>query len=478
MERPLGNPGSHPLWNPAPGTGVGTDGKESEMSVDTLERPVDESPGRTSYRRRRWGLAALVAVVAAAGAFAFYTRPVAPVLVSDGAGTISSVDLDTGAARFTATNAVRAADGSRIYRTEEADGATVVEVLDPESGDIVASTSLGAKLEIRAVSPLGGAAALMAPRPPGGDLYVPSPREVTSINVVWLDGREAANYTLKGNFEPETFSTDESTLFLLEFYPATAPDRYFVRQLDLTTGEITEVTTPDQEIGIELNPEMRGHARAQAMAPDGSYLFSLYTIGQDEAPVHDPADPGTDRWAFVHTLNLVEKWSHCIFLPLPFGTGVESALSLGIAGDGRDLFVVDASTEAVARIDARKLQIDAVEVIPGLASSMARPLAVGPEIVYIGMDHSVLEMGRETLIPNAAFVVNQSDGWLPITGLELAPDGRTLRVAHHNTISVLDMPTEKVVATLTSPGRTGASFLGDPVGDRTELSLEWVIPGG
>ena len=69
-------------------------------------------------------------------------------------------------------------------------------------------------------------------------------------------------------------------------------------------------------------------------------------------------------------------------------------------------------------------------------------------------------------------------GSLPIQGLELAPDGRTLRVAHGPSISVLDMPSERVIATLKSPGRTGSSsFVGDPVGERTDLSLDWVIPG-
>jgi hypothetical protein len=297
------------------------------------------------------------------------------------------------------------------------------------------------------------------------------------VTVVWSDEREPRTYTLEGNFEPETFSTDEETLFLLEFYPPSDPDRYFVRQLDLVSGEISGVDTPDQELGIELNPEMRGHARAQAMAPDGSFLFSLYTIGKGEAPVHDPDDPETDRWAFVHTLNLEEKWSHCIFLPLPFGTKSEAALSLGISGDGKHLFVIDAATESVARIDARRLEVETVEQIPGLYSAQARPVAVGPEVVYIGMGDSVLEMGSDTLIPNAAFVVSTGNSSLGVRGLELAPDGRTLRVAHGSSISVLDMPSERVIATLTTPEGDADSFLGDPVGDRIDLSLEWIIPG-
>jgi hypothetical protein len=318
----------------------------------------------------------------------------------------------------------------------------------------------------------------MTTRPETADLYVPEPRDETTINVVWSDGREPRTYTLEGNFEPETFSTDEETLFLLEFFPPSAPDRYFVRQLDLASGETSNVETPDQELGIELNPEMRGHARAQAMAPDGSYLFSLYTIGKGETPVHDPDDPETDRWAFVHTLNLDEKWSHCIFLPLPFGTKSESALSLGMSGDGKHLFVIDAATESVARVDARGLEIETVEHIRGLSSNQARPVAVGPEIVYIGMGDSVLEMGRDTLIPNAAFVVSTDMASLEVHGLELAPDGRTLRVAHGSSISVLDMPSERVIATLSTPDGDSETFLGDPVGDRYDLELEWIIPGG
>ena len=453
------------------------------MSLETLTDTdsSSESPPTKSvtFLRHRIVLGAVAAVVILASAAAAFglSRPPAPVLVSDGEGRLSLINVDTGEPAYTVNDAVRAPAGPKILRAAEEGEATEVEVLNPESGEVVASTRVEGNLAIRAVSPFGGAVALMAPRPKTTDLYVPEPREQTLVTVVWNEEREPRTYTLEGNFEPETFSADEETLFLLEFYPPTDPDRYFVRQLDLASGEISDVETPDQELGIELNPEMRGHARAQAMAPDGSFLFSLYTIGKGEAAVHDPNDPETDRWAFVHTLNLEEKWSHCIFLPLPFGTESEAALSLGISGDGKHLFVIDAATESVARIDARRLEVETVEQIPGLYSAQARPVAVGPEVVYIGMGDSVLEMGSDTLIPNAAFVVSTGNGSLGVRGLELAPDGRTLRVAHGSSISVLDMPSERVIATLTTPEGDADSFLGDPVGDRIDLSLEWIIPG-
>jgi hypothetical protein len=449
-----------------------------DTRTDTVSKTESHLTPESTFRRRRIVLAAVMAVILAGATVFGLTREPDPVLVSDGAGRLSLINVNTGVPAYTVTAAVRAPAGTRIVRAQEEGETTEIEVLNPDSGEVVTSTRVDGRLEIRAVSPFGGAVALMTPRPKTADLYVPEPRDETTINVVWGDGREPRTYTLEGNFEPETFSTDEETLFLLEFFPPSAPDRYFVRQLDLASGETSNVETPDQELGIELNPEMRGHARAQAMAPDGSYLFSLYTIGKGETPVHDPDDPDTDRWAFVHTLNLDEKWSHCIFLPLPFGTKSESALSLGMSGDGKHLFVIDAATESVARIDARGLEVETVEHIRGLSSNQARPVAVGPEIVYIGMGDSVLEMGRDTLIPNAAFVVSTDMGSLEVSGLELAPDGRTLRVAHGSSISVLDMPSERVIATLSTPDGDGETFLGDPVGDRYDLELEWIIPGG
>lgn len=452
------------------------------MSLGTLTKPSSssaEKPRPRATTRRRIAVIAVVAAAAAITALLIInSRPPEPVLVSDGAGRISLIDLETGEAAFTVTDAVRAPAGETIVRAQwEEPDITSLETVDPESGQVITSTRINGRLEIRAVSPFGRAVALMSPRSKTAGLYVPEPREKTTITVAWSDGQEPVTYSLRGNFEPETFSTDETTLFLLEFFPPTDPDRYYVRQLDLATGEVSVVETPDQELGIQLNPEMRGHARAQAMSPDGKFLFSLYTIGRGEDPVHDPEDPETDRWAFVHTLNLEEKWSHCIFLPTPFGTKAESAMSLGIAGDGKHLFVIDAATEHVARVDARELRVDTAKRIPGLFSQTSRPVAVGPEIVYIGLGESVLEMGRETLIPNAAFVINSPTANLPILGLELAPDGRTLRVAHGSSISVIDMPTEQMIATLRSPGDSEESFVGNPFGDRIALELEWVIPG-
>ena len=439
------------------------------MSTMVTAEAVSGQPAKTR-RRLIWLVAAVLAPVAGV----LSLRGDQSLLVTDGAGTVARIDLRTGATEYTVSDAVPAPDRSRVYRTEVTEEATILEELDPASGDVVGSASLAGTLEIRAVSPYGGAVALMAPQTRSADLYVPEPREYTSINVVWDDDREARNYTLKGNFEPETFSTDEGTLFLIEFFPPETPDRYYVRQLALDSGEVAPVAATE----VELNPEMRGHARAQVMAPDGRYLYSLYTMGAGEEPVHI-ADAGGDsaRWAFVHALNLKDKWSYCIFLPLPFGTGPESSISMAISGDGKDLYVVDSINDHIAEIDARRLFVKRIEELRGLETDgTAPPLAVGERTIYVGMVGTVLEVDRKTLIPSAAFVIGDDATNFSIRGLDLAPDGHTLRISHATSISVVDMATEGIIATLTSPGRGDTSFVGSLVGHRTDIDLTWVIP--
>lgn len=138
-------------------------------------------------------------------------------------------------------------------------------------------------LEVRAVAPGGAAAVLMPGSAGSAGLYAPEPRERTELTVVWRDNRPPLTLTLEGNFEPETFTSDGEVLYLLEFLPATDPDHYLVRQLDLSSGRVTDVYTPE----VDLNPEMRGHARAQVIHPDGDFLYTVYTLDAVGTAVED-----------------------------------------------------------------------------------------------------------------------------------------------------------------------------------------------
>jgi hypothetical protein len=149
------------------------------MSLDTLtetgsstEKPFTTKP---TFRRRRFvAVASTVAILAAAGLYGL-TRPPEPVLISDGAGQLSLIDVDSGEPAYTISNAVRAPAGDAIVRAAEQGEGTEIEVLNPDSGEVISTAWIERKLEIRAVSPFGGAVALMKPRPDSVDLYVPEP---------------------------------------------------------------------------------------------------------------------------------------------------------------------------------------------------------------------------------------------------------------------------------------------------------------
>ena len=81
------------------------------------------------------------------------------------------------------------------------------------------------------------------------------------------------------------FSYDEDGLFVLEFEPPLDPDSYFVRRLDLATGEMTDTGRPQ----VGLNPQDAGPGPGAGAAPGRRpVLFTLYTRARTTVePVFD-----------------------------------------------------------------------------------------------------------------------------------------------------------------------------------------------
>ena len=95
------------------------------------------------------------------------------------------------------------------------------------------------------------------------------------------------------------------------------PTGYQLRQLDLgnrtVSGDVRRVD--EDETGV-----MQGIARTHTMAATAARLYTLYTVAGQRA--------------FVHVLDLRDKYAHCVDLPLPFGTGPQSAVALAMSPDG------------------------------------------------------------------------------------------------------------------------------------------------
>lgn len=406
-----------------------------------------------------FGVAVLVAV--------FETSPQDDaLLITDDSGTVSLVDLTSSEPIFSIENAVAAPDAETLYRTKPEGENTQVDELDATNGAILGSQIVAGALVIKVVSPDGDAVALMEPDAESARLYTPTPRETTAITVAWNDGTPARTYELEGSFEPETFSLDEDTLFLVEFWPALEPDRYFVRQLDLISGEIRQTYSPE----VVIEPAMRGKARAQVMDPAGEFLYTLYSVDQEDAPILDEAQ-GEHR-SFVHVLDLREEQSICIFLS-DFGGSAEDRIGMGISPDGDTLYVVDALTAEIAVVDTRRYAVSSVSTVEKLR--MEPGYATRPSVVvaddgrlfvskggYVALELEPVDEGFEAV--DAIGIVGNHPQ--TITGLDLSADGTELRFAINDSIVVHDLASQVEVARITAPtGDDGViGFVGAPPG--------------
>ncbi len=109
--------------------------------------------------------------------------------------------------------------------------------LDPATGEPSSTARLHGELAVRVVSADGSRVALMAPPADGQEPWEPVPRSSTAIVVADAAGAEAPQrYRLRGNFEPEAFSSDGGHLFLISYVPPLDPSAYRVASLDLALG--------------------------------------------------------------------------------------------------------------------------------------------------------------------------------------------------------------------------------------------------
>jgi DNA-binding beta-propeller fold protein YncE len=440
-----------------------------DQAIDPRRELVPVVRMRRRRRNRRRLLAAgvvLISVIAAA-TWAL-TRPERlddRLLVVDEDGAVSLIDPGTGASLFEVPGATPTPDRSALLTTESGGGSTVLSSRDPVTGAVTGSTRLKGELTIRTVSPRGEAVALM-PGPKGEGLYQAGSRERTSLTVSYLDSRGPRTYDLPGNIEPEMFSYDEGALFVLQFEPPLDPTSYLVRRLDLATGEVTDTESPQ----VELNPRMRATARAQVLHPDGTYLYTLYTVPNDGQPVYGgETDDEAPRYAFVHIINLEEEWSYCLFLPTPIGTIDEAAVGLGVSPDGTQLVVADAGSATVARIDTEELTVTGTSRIDALSQDQSKAVVslADDSTLYLSAAGQLLEIDLGTLSVGFAWEVQGT-----VTGLGVSATGDQLRVAHDGVITLIDRSTRREVGVLDVPGDGSVTLLGPPRGSVTEFPLD------
>jgi hypothetical protein len=225
-------------------------------------------------------------------------------------------------------------DYSQAVTATPAGAGTRIAAQDLATGRKHYEHTLDGRLEPRIVSADG---ALVASVTPGGagiyGLHEPGGRQRTIVVVSGPTG-ERARLDLPGNLEPEAFSPDGGTLYVLDFTPAGKPVRYRVQAVDLTTRRM-----------VPIGDVMRVHRIARVYDPRRAILFTVCSREEE-------------RVALVHCLHVGKRREHRITLPAPYGQGRPGVHGIAL-GAGR-LSVVHSLSASVVDIDPDRLVITRV----------------------------------------------------------------------------------------------------------------------
>jgi hypothetical protein len=377
-------------------------------------------------------------------------RRIAPGVLLLGSGTgVTSVDAATGRVVSQTIGVPALGNWTEVFTTTPAAGRTILETREAASGLVASKTSLPGELSVRVASADGSLVALMAPLPEGQGPWTPVPRARTTIVVADPDGSRVTHYRLKGNFEPEAFSTFGDGLFLIQFVPPTDPVAYKVARLDLAKGKVFPVGTGQKGV-VET---MSGTRLEQTTSPDGDMLYTLYTT-QPAGYTHAHTKNGTPV-AFVHTLSLDEGWAHCVVLPKALW-GADPAHEAMAASPNLDLlYVVDTERDLIAVMNTEKLQVvlsepfDIGPVRGGETSAVVTPDGT----LFVAAGSRVVAIDTGSLQPVRTWNMEAS-----VSALGAGPDG--VYVATPGGITVIDPATGHRTASIPSPAGDGMAYVG------------------
>jgi DNA-binding beta-propeller fold protein YncE len=347
-----------------------------------------------------------------------------------------TLEVPSGSVLFERAGALVSPDGSTVYSAAVAGGSTIVETIDAISGDTRARVAVAGEHALGVVSGSGRAAALVEPLPKAWDPAMPHPRSHTTIVIADPSGQAPSRtFRLRGNYEPEAFSVDDSRLFLIQHLPAEAPTVYRVTVLDLRLGDVFPVFGP-----YKGPPErMPGTRLEQVLAPGADRLYTLYSSARPGYAPHAAPVAADAVVSFVHVLDLREGWAHCVGLPERLWDRPADEQAMAVSPDGSTLYVVDAVEGVVAAMDAATLE---TRVVDDLQFGMDAGVTASAQVSSDGRALFVTASGSSTtLFALDAATFEIAGRWAledPVTGLGLSSDGDRLYAASSQGLVIVD----------------------------------------
>jgi hypothetical protein len=347
------------------------------------------------------------------------------------------VEVPSGSLLFERPGAVASLGGSWLLSATPSAGSTMLQTFDGADTEPASAVRLAGTLDVRVVAESGGAVALMDPLPEGWDPEVPLPRSRTPIVVADPTGvMEPRTYDLRGNFEPEAFSTDDRRLFLIQHLPAEAPTVYRVTVLNLRTGRVVPVFGPFKGPA----ERMPGIRLQQVLSPNADQLYTLYSSARPGyAPHHAPVPNGATV-SFVHVLSLQDGWAHCVGLPEELWDRPASEQAMATSPNGRLLYIADPTLGLVTVMDTASLEIRTYTIdlsVSGVRRTSAVVSGDGSAlfVATAGEQPGITRIDTDTFDVVRRWVTDD------VSGLGLSADGERLYVASDDRVEVMDATT-------------------------------------
>jgi hypothetical protein len=341
----------------------------------------------------------------------FFARP------DGGAGPLLAYDLSTGSVRFNLPAGRLSADGKHFFSAAKDGTATQLTGYDLATGAPNLQSRLDGQWALGAVSSDGRWAALSRVYPDAQKEQWTDSTYQSEMQVI--DGRTgklAQAVSLNGNFEIDGLSTLGDSLYLIQYLPAVKSDHYEVRAYDRYAKSLVDGALVQKGAESEV---MVGDRWDAVGSPDGEWLFTLYLRTKE----------GT---AFIHALNLANRFTMCIDLPFKADNMEQLKYStLALAPKGSTLYAANAALGVVAHVSLDDFNV--------LRSAQFQP--VNPTIAYnpLPQSMSVVAPGGRAL-----YFTNGAQAWAyddqkdavrpfgapgPITGLGVNPDGTRVFMA-------------------------------------------------